>query len=86
MGQRGPWTAYQLDTAVVTLGQIIEGALQEMHNAGTEKEPQWEPRYTLGQLLDPAFRIPTAKAAQADAATALRGLAGKGVKVYRPEG
>jgi hypothetical protein len=88
-----PWTAYQLDTAVATLGQVIEGALQEMHNVGSEKEPRWEPRYSLSQLLEPAFRLPkegqqqrALSTAQADAAAALKAMTGKGVKVFKAKG
>lgn len=81
-----PWTAYQLDTAVATLGQVIEGALQEMHNVGTEKEPKWEPRYALSQLLDPAFRLPKEEKQQGNAAASLKAMAGKGVKVFKAKG
>ena len=86
-----PWTAYQLDTAVATLGQVMEGALQEMHNAGTDKEPRWEPRYTLSQLLDPAYRLPAqgqkpGAPSTARPAAALKAMAGKGVKVFKAKG
>lgn len=50
--------AYLLDKCVVAFGLIVENALHERVNHGTQKEPRWEPKYTLTQLLDPAFRLP----------------------------
>ena len=54
-----PWLAYQFDSAVALVGGAIENAAQETVNVGTEKEPKWKPRYTMQQLLDPEFRLPT---------------------------
>lgn len=72
--------AYQLDTAIVTLGQIIEGALNEMENVGTEKEPDWQPKYDINELLNEDFRLPSKK--EPEPIDALKGLVGKGVKVF----
>lgn len=54
-----PWLAYQFDSAVALVGGAIENAAQETVNVGTEKEPKWKPRYTMQQLLDPEFRLPS---------------------------
>lgn len=51
------WAAYQLDSAVVLLGTIIENAAQEQVNVGGETSPKWERKYTLRQLLTPGFII-----------------------------
>lgn len=50
--------AYQFDNAVTLFGLTIENALQERQNVGTQKEPKWEPKYTLKELLDNDFRLP----------------------------
>jgi hypothetical protein len=58
---RGAWddlTRWQVDNAVLTFGLIIENALVERINHGTDNQPRWEPRYTLAQLLDPSFKLP----------------------------
>lgn len=57
--------AYLFDSAVVTFGTIIENAAQELEKRGTEKEPRWEAKYTMRQLLDPDFRLPSKSAEQA---------------------
>lgn len=51
-------TRYLADNAVTFFGLTIENALAERVNKGSEKEPKWEDKYTLAQLLDPAFRLP----------------------------
>lgn len=51
-------TRYLADNAVTFFGMTIENALAERVNVGSEKEPKWEDKYTLPQLLDPAFRLP----------------------------
>lgn len=52
------WAAYCFDSAVAFVGLVIEGALQEMHNTGTEEKPKYEAKYTLKVLLDESFRLP----------------------------
>jgi hypothetical protein len=82
-----PWWALQLDNAVVSIGIGVENALHERHNVGTKKAPDWQPLYTLEQLLDPAFRLPPSKTAQdkeRGAINALKSLVGKGgVKMFK---
>ena len=51
------WAAYQLDSAVVLLGTILENASQEQVNVGGETSPKWERKYTMRQLLTPGFVI-----------------------------
>jgi hypothetical protein len=53
-----PWTALQFDNAVTLVGTVIEGAAQEMEKVGSDDKPEWKPRYTMKQLLDPDFRLP----------------------------
>lgn len=52
------WAALQFDNAVGFVGVVLENASQEQHNVGTEKQPKWEPKYSMAQLLDPEFRLP----------------------------
>ena len=83
MGVTDPWVALQFDNAVALVGITLENAVQELHNVGTEKQPKWEPKYTVGQLLDDDFRLP----APPKAAKPKRGIealkALVGVKVWR---
>lgn len=57
MGITDRWAAYQLDSAVVFLGTIIENASQEQVNVGGDTSPRWERKYTMKQLLTPGFVI-----------------------------
>jgi hypothetical protein len=68
-------TRYLLNKVVTWFGITIENALAERVNVGSEKEPHWEARYTLSQLLDPSFRLPRPMNA-----TAARGQIGPRVK------
>lgn len=82
--------AYCVDGAVLWFGVTIENALQERVNTGTKEKPKMEERYTLDQLLDPAFRLPRPlpqprKAQQPNGLALLMALAGQpgsGVKRY----
>jgi hypothetical protein len=58
LGVANSWAAYQLDNAVTFLAVAIQNALDERVNRGTERNPDRQPRYTLSQLLHPAFRLP----------------------------
>lgn len=76
------WMAYQFDNAVTLFGVTVENALQERQNVGTKKEPQWEPKYTLAQLLDDGFRLPAPeRPAKQEGVKGL--MAMKGVKVWK---
>ena len=79
------WTAYQFDAAVTMLGITIENAAQEQQNVGSDKEPKYEPKYTVAQLLDDAFRLPAP--VKANKAQGIQGLIGlPGVKVLKAKG
>lgn len=52
------WAALQFDHAVTLVGIVIENAAQEQVNTGDERRPRWTRKYTMRQLLDPAFRLP----------------------------
>ena len=82
------WAAYQFDSAVVFFGNAIEGAAQETQWIGSEKDKHLEPRYTMGQLLDAEFRLPSpAQADQQDGVDALKALAGsvRGIRRHKVE-
>lgn len=86
---RDAWAAYQLDAAVVMVGRVIERAAQEQHNVGGARTPKWVNKYSMEQLLDPAFRLPRPPSAQERgraglaALTALAGKPRSGVKMFR---
>lgn len=50
--------AFLVDAAITACGITIDNALAERVNKGTPKEPKWEAKYTLHQILDPLFRLP----------------------------
>lgn len=52
------WAALQLDSAVMLVGRAIENALQEQINRGDDKDPKWESKYELDDLLEDDFRFP----------------------------
>lgn len=77
------WMAYQFDNAVTLFGTVIENALLERQNTGTTKEPKWESKYTLTELLDSDFRLPRPER-PAQPESGIKGLMTmKGVKVHR---
>jgi len=41
------------------IGIAIEGAAQEQENTGSDDKPVWKLKYTMQQLLDPEFKLPT---------------------------
>lgn len=51
-------TAYLVDKAVLWFGATVEDALSERVEVGEGKDKRSEAKYTLEQLLDPAFRLP----------------------------
>lgn len=55
------WAAYQFDTAVTTVGRVIENALADRKNDGTEEKPDWQSKYTLAQILEDDFRLEVEK-------------------------
>lgn len=75
-----PWLAIQFDNAVVMTGIAIENAANEQIKTGTDKHPKWESKYTIGQLLDPAFRLPITNESQEQSADeffdSMKGLGG----------
>lgn len=46
-----------------------------MVKVGPDDKPEWKPRYTMKQLLDPDFRLPTAASQDDDNFTEFMGLA-----------
>lgn len=53
------WETLQFDNAVVYVGMVIENALHEREEVGSGNNKRWKAKYTLKQLLDPAFRLPS---------------------------
>lgn len=82
------WAALQFDNAVVFFGNAIEGAANETEWIGPEKDRHLEPKYTMSQLLDPDFRLPSPEPKkQEDGLAALKALTRKvrGVKLHKVE-
>jgi len=52
------WTRYCFDNAITWFCSTIENALVERVNNGSEKDPRWEEKYTLSELLEDDFRLP----------------------------
>jgi hypothetical protein len=49
----------QFDNAVVFVGETIEAAAQELIKVGPDDRPEWKPKYTMKELLNPEFKLPT---------------------------
>lgn len=82
--------AWCLDGAVLWFGTTLENALAERVNQGDAKDPRWENKYTLAQLLDPSFRLPRPQPVKPQSASggfgALLAMAkqkGSGVKLWK---
>lgn len=67
VGLNDAWLALQFDNAVTLIGTVIENAAQEMVKVGPDDKPEWKPRYTMKQLLDPDFRLPAGGVEESDA-------------------
>lgn len=52
--------AYMFDSAVVTLGTVLENALMETVETGSGTNKQRKPRYTLSEVLGDDFHLPRA--------------------------
>jgi hypothetical protein len=65
--QYGEWWAYQLDSAVSYLAAVIDSALHERDEINMGSGKKSIPRYSLSQLLDDDFRLPSR--AEREAAT-----------------
>jgi hypothetical protein len=55
--------AYQFDNAILFGGLVIESAMQEREEYGPQNARQSRPKYTLTQLLDEDFRLPSGTSA-----------------------
>ena len=63
----------------------MENAAQEQHNVGSEKQPKYEPRYRMAELLADDFRLPAPVVEKKP--NGIQGLMGMpGVKVIRAKG
>lgn len=51
-------TAYCVDEVVLWFGARVESDLAETVEVGMGADKRREPKYTLPELLDPAFRVP----------------------------
>ena len=86
LGIRNKLAAYCLDGAVVTLGTVIENALLERVESGEGATFTSAPKYTLEQLLDPAFtlpRPPSKRMQRQQVGAQLRAMLGKGAKAWK---
>jgi len=82
------WAAYQFDSAVTFFGSAIEAAAQETEWSGAGKDKHLEPKYRMGQLLAPDFRLPNPEPKSqhgGDGVAALKALSGrvKGIRVHK---
>ncbi len=80
------WAAYQFDTAVTTVGRVIENAMAERVEVGIGDKKEWKPKYMLVQILDDDFRLeveeePTEHDKQLAGWNALKAWAGKSSRV-----
>lgn len=58
IGERhGDWVAYQFDKAVAYCVDIVEWATSERVNRGSDKEPDWQAKYKLSDILKQEFRL-----------------------------
>jgi hypothetical protein len=57
--------AFLFDSCVVTFGTIIENARAERVRVGDPKKFDWEQKYTMDQLLDQNFFLPSSNSAEA---------------------
>lgn len=58
------WLIYCFDNAILYFCTVIEGALSETKTTGIAPDIEYEPKYTIDQLLDNDYRMerpPTAK-------------------------
>lgn len=70
------WAAYQFDNAVIWVGIVLENAVQEMVKLGSKDAPRWEPKYTMKQLLDDKFRLPSSDEKTTTDTDVLKGIHG----------
>lgn len=52
---------------MVLFGTVIENAAQETVKRGTDREPRWERKYRMSELLTPGFVLTNAEATEGDA-------------------
>lgn len=57
MSLANDWHRYCFDAAVNAFGRIVENALQERENVGSQEKPQYMQKYTLQQLLSDGFAL-----------------------------
>lgn len=71
------WLAYQFDSVVSYIGNVIEGAQMETYKEGTGVNTKVKNKYTIKQLLDPDFLLPDPTRPN-DNIDALKGMEGVG--------
>lgn len=59
---------------MVAFGIVVENALDERVQIGSGANAQWEPKYTLAQMMDPGFHLPAPKTARDREREALQGF------------
>ena len=57
-GEDNALAAWMLDNAVLTFGTLVENMLHETEEVEVGDRKQSRPRYSISQLLDPAFVFP----------------------------
>lgn len=57
-GEGNPLAAWMLDNCTTVFGTIIENALLERDEVGSDGGKRHVSRYTIAQLLEPDFKLP----------------------------
>jgi len=65
-GEDNALAAWMLDNAVLTFGTLVENMLHETVEVEVGERKQSKPRYSISQLLDPAFVFPRDDDAEED--------------------
>jgi len=58
LGERDPLAAWMFDCCCMYFGTMVENMLQERDKVGAGSQTEYVNRYSLSQLLDPAFVFP----------------------------
>ena len=80
--------AFLFDAAITACGITIDNALAERINTGTKDKPAWNPKYTLHQILEPDFVLPSPESSSKPtngigALLAMAQQKGGGVKLWK---
>lgn len=72
----GDWGCWCFDNCILYFGTVVENALKEQVNNGSKEHPDWQPKYTLAQLLKDDFRLLTEKQKRKQVGASLKAMLG----------